>query len=215
VLPDRFLPWVQRQAAASLLALSGCRARLEGAPGLPDGALLLASNHASYVDVAVLLAVLPRRVLFVTKQEVWGWPLVGRFVRRLGHVAVRREDARDSLEAIDRVQAALDAGQAVAVFPEATFTAADGLRAFRLGAFRAAAGSGVSIVPIALEGTRRFLRDGTWLPRPGTVRVWVGAPETPRGEAWGDAVELRDRVARQIAAHCGEPRLDRVAGPPA
>ena len=100
-------------------------------------------------------------------------------------------------------------------FPEGTFTAATGLRPFRLGAFKTAVEAGVPVVPMALRGTRHVLRDGAPWPRPGRVRLWVGAPV----KAGRDGLE-RDRGAcatawpHAIAAHCGEPRLDLVAAGP-
>jgi hypothetical protein len=44
--------------------------------------------------------------------------------------------------------------------------------------------------------------------------VWIGSPLAPEGEGWHAIVSLRDRVAEAIATHCGEPRLDLVAGGP-
>ena len=108
----------------------------------------------------------------------------------------------------------LDAGRNVLFFPEGTFTAAAGMRPFRLGAFKAAAESGAPVVPIALRGTRQVLRAGDWRPRPGRVAVWIGPPMRAEGEGWRAVVGLRDRVARQIAARSGEPVLDLVAGGP-
>jgi hypothetical protein len=71
-------------------------------------------------------------------------------------------------------------------------------------------------MPLALNGTRRVLRGGTWLPRPGPIRLWLGAPVATAGTvAFHDLLALRDRVAAIIAAHCDEPRLDiSTAGTP-
>ena len=111
--------------------------------------------------------------------------------------------------------ATLRAGRSVLIFPEATFTAAAGLRPFRLGVFKTAVELGLPVVPLALQGVRRLLRDGTWLPRPGPLRVFVGAPVAASGDDWRAVVDLRDRVAAAIAAECGEPRLDLVTAGPA
>ena len=99
-------------------------------------------------------------------------------------------------------------------FPEGTFTAAAGLRPFRLGAFEAAAETGVPLVPLALRGTRRVLRDRIWLPRPGPLHLWIGRALAPPGKEWQSVIDLRDQTADTIAAHCGEARLDLVAGGP-
>jgi 1-acyl-sn-glycerol-3-phosphate acyltransferase len=202
---------IGRLAARLLTSLAGARLRVEGRENLPaDGAFVVASNHASYVDVPALMAALPRDVRFVAKMEILRWPLIGAFVRKTGHLTVDRGDAQQSVAEADRVGAILRAGDPVAFFPEGTFTDTAGLRPFRLGAFKTAAEHGVPVVPVALVGTRRWLRV-PWAPRPGRIAVWIGPPVRAEGDGWRDVVALRDRVADAIASHCGEPRLDLVA----
>jgi 1-acyl-sn-glycerol-3-phosphate acyltransferase len=204
-----------RLGARALLRLGGIRVSVQGAEHLPPtGPLVLACNHASYVDIPVLIASLPADVLFVAKKEVLGWPLVGRFVRKAGHLTVDRFDLQQGVADAAEVARALDEGRTALFFPEGTFTAAAGLRPFRLGAFKAAAESAAPVVPIALRGTRQVLRAEEWQPRPGRVQVWIGPPLRAQGEGWRAVVGLRDRVADAIAARTGEPRLDLVAGGP-
>jgi 1-acyl-sn-glycerol-3-phosphate acyltransferase len=176
---------------------------------------VLACNHASYVDIVALVALLPIDVLFVAKREVLGYPLVSSFVRRCGHLTVDRWDAVQSVADADVVARALAAGSDVLFFPEGTFVAATGLRPFRLGAFMAAARAGAPVVPLALRGTRHVLRDNLGLPRPGPIALWVGEPLRPAGTEMTALVALRAEAMDRIAAHCGEPRLDLVAAGPA
>jgi fatty-acyl-CoA synthase len=208
----RFLEKVALRAA---LYAAGCRLRVEGAEHLQGGGpFLLASNHTSYVDIAALLAALPCDFIFIAKREVLRWPLVGLFVKRARHLTVDRGDAQDGVAAAGNVAQAIESGESVLAFPEATFTAAAGLRPFRLGVFKTAVDTGTPVVPIALRGARQVLRDGFLVPRPGPIQIWIGAPVSPEGTGWRDVVDLRDRVATAIAAHCGEPRLDLVAAGP-
>ena len=219
-IPAMVMPGRQRTAAVGRFAirllarLAGARIEIDGLERLPaTGAAVIASNHASYVDVPAMLAALPRHVRIVAKKEVLGWPLIGPFVRKAGHLPVDRWDAQQGLADTSQIDGALVSGDAVLFFPEGTFTETVGLRPFRLGAFKAAAERGLPVVPIALKGTRRWLRTW-WAPRPGTVRIWIGHAVHPEGEGWRAVVSLRDRVAEQIAAHCGEPRLDLVSAGP-
>jgi 1-acyl-sn-glycerol-3-phosphate acyltransferase len=166
------------------------------------------------MDTPVLMAALPFPFLFVAKKEVLGYPVVGTYVRRAGHLTVDRFDFQKSVHDATLVQRSVAAGRKVLLFPEGTFTAAPGLRPFRLGAFKAAVESGTPVVPMALRGTRQVLRGDDFLPRPGRVTLWIGAPIVPSGDDWRAIVSLRDRVAEAIAAHCDEPRLDLVAAGP-
>lgn len=216
LIPSRRLALtLSRAGARVLMTLAGCRLSRDGglAPA-GTGPVLLASNHASYVDVLALLALVPRDFVFVAKAEVRSWPFIGTLVRRVGHLTIERFDVSRSVADAGKVARALEEGSSVLLFPEGTFTAAAGQRPFRLGTFKAAVETGVPVVPLALRGTRTVLRAGQRVPRPGPVHLWIGEPISPEGEGWRAVVALRDRVAAEIAAHSPEPRLDLVAGGP-
>ncbi|MBX7187221.1 MAG: AMP-binding protein [Vicinamibacteria bacterium] len=174
----------------------------------PGKSALLVCNHASYLDVIALRALLAEDFIFVAKREVRHYPFVGRFVERCGHISVERKDARQSATDASQLTKALNRGERVLVFPEGTFTHADGVRPFRLGAFRAAADAGCPVIPVALKGTRRMLRDGQLIPRRGSVSLWVGDPLNPAGASFRDLVALRDRAREIIGARSGEVTLE-------
>jgi 1-acyl-sn-glycerol-3-phosphate acyltransferase len=215
LLPRRAVRLIERIGARLALLAAGCRLSIEGAESLAGvGPCLFVSNHTSYADILALLALVPRSFVFVAKREVLDWPLVGLFARRAGHLTVDRADARDGVSTAADVARAVEDGESVLVFPEATFTAAAGLRPFRMGAFKTAVQTGTPVVPLALRGARRVLRDGRRVPQPGPIHLWVGRPIVPEGSGWRAVVDLRDRAAEAIAARCGEPRLDLVAAGP-
>jgi 1-acyl-sn-glycerol-3-phosphate acyltransferase len=191
------------------LRLAFCRLTVEGQERLPrSGPFLLAANHASYVDVPVLMALLPTDFLFVSKVEALGYPVVGTYLRLCRHLTVDRFDARRSVKDAGLVARAIERGESVLVFPEGTFTHEEGLRPFRMGVFKTAAETGVPVIPLALRGTRRVLRDGSWWPRPGAIHLFVSEPLRSDGTEWRSMVDLRDRTAAAIAAKTGERRLD-------
>ena len=149
---------------------------------------------------------------FVSKIEVLSYPLIGTFMRRLRHFAFERSDAEARLRQSEEIEAALRRGESVFIFPEGTFTPDAGVRAFQLGAFKAAVATGTPIVPVALRGSREFLREGTILPRPSSVTISVLPPAWPGDGAsaasdWHELVRLRDAARAAIARECGEPLL--------
>jgi 1-acyl-sn-glycerol-3-phosphate acyltransferase len=83
------------------------------------------------------------------------------------------------------------------------------VRPFHLGAFKAAIAAQREIVPIALDGTRRVLRDGTWLPRPGRITITVCPPISPPSSEkdWQEIVRVRDAAREVIARFAREPLL--------
>lgn len=171
---------------------------------------MLASNHTSYFDVLVLMAALGVDYHFVAKSEIRRMPFVGTFLRKLGGLWFDRSDPKARTRQTDEMTEALRKGESVFVFPEGTFTAQPGVRRFQLGAFSAAVAARRPVVPIGLKGTRQFLRDGTFLPRPTSVVVTICPPINPDNEANNglkEVVRLRDAVRQAIARESGEPLL--------
>jgi 1-acyl-sn-glycerol-3-phosphate acyltransferase len=170
---------------------------------------MLVANHTSYADIVVLMAALGTDYHFVAKAEVMAMPIFGTFLRKLGHYSFRREDPRARLEQSKQVEDALRRGESVFIFPEGTFNAQSGVRAFHLGAFKTATATQREIVPIALNGTRRVLRDGTVLPRPGQIRITIcpAVAPPPSTEDWQKIVQMRDSIRETIGTFAQEPLL--------
>ncbi len=173
-------------------------------------ARVLVSNHASYFDVLILMAALGVDFHFVAKGEVRTMPFIRTFLRKLGHYAFDRGDPESRLRQVEQMEHALARGESVFVFPEGTFTPQAGVRPFQLGAFQAAVRAGCPVVPVAIDGSRHFLRDATFLPRPSQLAVRVGAPQFPEPgsrASWEEIVRLRDVARAWIAEGAGEPLL--------
>src|SRR6266540_3978803 len=89
---------------------------LENVP--PDGALVMVSNHLNDADPGIIATRVKRQVIFLAKVELFRVPVLSRFMRSYGAIPVRRNEA--DLSALRRAAEALDAGEAVCVFPEGT-----------------------------------------------------------------------------------------------
>jgi acyl carrier protein len=197
-----------RFGARMAVWLSATPLTVQGREHLPkDRPFVLVANHASYLDAVVLTAVLDRPVAYVAKGELRQHFFARVMLDRLGTRYVERFDLRRSLKDSEGLLHSLRTGQALAFFPEGTFTRAAGLRPFRSGAFVVAAQAGAPVIPVAIRGTRVMLRGDTWFPRRGRLAVVIGPPLTPAGTDWRAASELHHRARTEILAHCGEPDL--------
>ena len=184
-----------------------------GLEHLPEsGASVLAVNHASYLDGVMLCAALPPRFSFVAKRELAGQWIAGRFLRKLGARFVERFDLQRSAADTGHLAEALEAGQPLVFFPEGTFTREPGLRTFHMGAFVLAARTGVPLLPVAIRGTRRVLRDGQWFPRYGAIHVNVCSPLLAQGPDWTAAIKLRDTTIAMLLEHLDESERAQRAG---
>jgi 1-acyl-sn-glycerol-3-phosphate acyltransferase len=153
------------------------------------------------------MAALPFPVAFVAKAELAGHALAGPLLRRFGVVFVERFDVRQGVDDVRRL-AAVATARPLFFFAEGTFTRQSGLRTFRLGAFQIAAQNGLSVTPVALAGTRDVLRDESWLPKHGGVRVNIAEGVAVEGDDWAAALRLRDVARASILKDCGEADLD-------
>jgi 1-acyl-sn-glycerol-3-phosphate acyltransferase len=209
VAPGRTTWRVGQRIARLFLRLCAIPLAVRGLENLPaKGPYVVAANHTSYLDGAVLLAILPwEKNAFVAKQELKESLITRVFVGGLGAQFVERFDVQKSAEHADELAGAAREGTTLIVFPEGTMQRHTGLMPFRTGAFQTAAQAQIPVVPVALRGVRSVLRDGTWYLRRAPVSVTISAPVAPEGADWNAAVRLRDRVRAEILKHCGEPDL--------
>jgi 1-acyl-sn-glycerol-3-phosphate acyltransferase len=168
--------------------------RLEGLERLPpEGPLIVAGNHLSYLDAfahAYFVEKAGRRPRFLAKQELFDNPLVGLALRGARQIPVRRGSGdRGPLEGAMR---ALAEGEVVVIFPEGTtattnpdFSPGRG----KTGVVRLALATGVPILPVATWGGqyvwRRSGRQSLAFGRPIWLRA--GEPFDPLARAGKDA----------------------------
>ena len=196
--------WLRRFSRL-VVALSGCRLIITGREHLQDlGPAMFVANHASYLDVVVILAALPENLRFAAKGRLVTYPVLGTIIPKAGYIAIEKTKHTAQMEGADEVSAALGSGESMFVFPEGTFVRAPGLLPFRLGAFCAAAEAGLPVVPIALTGTRRIFPADTFLLRPGRVGLTIEPPLHPSDTAWDEVVRLRDKARGVISRIAGE-----------
>jgi len=177
-----------------------CRYRVSGREYVPmKGPLLIFANHLSWYDPLLIGVVLPRRVWFFTKIEIFRWPIVGLLCRLTGQIPVNR-GARDRA-ALEKGLAYLREGKALVVFPEGMVERQERMISAYTGTAMLAVRTGVFVLPIAHYGTRGILRSiRTWFPK---VYVKIGKPYIPK---------LPSGVSRKAGLHViTEDMMTRIA----
>jgi 1-acyl-sn-glycerol-3-phosphate acyltransferase len=112
----------------------GARVKVIGAPA--EGPVLMAANHAGWLDIIMLSGVRP--VSFIAKHEIAGWPLFGFMARLQEAIFVRRAERSQVGRDRDVMRARLLAGDALVFFPEGTSTDGNRVRRFKSALFGAA-----------------------------------------------------------------------------
>ncbi|GGX66776.1 hypothetical protein GCM10010358_21610 [Streptomyces minutiscleroticus] len=185
---------------------------------------VVAANHTSLADPAVVLAALHRlgvEPVVMAAAGLWRIPLLGPALAREGHIPVVRGDRR-AAAALDAAAEALEQGRLVLIYAEGGLPrrrdaaeAAPG--AFRSGLARLVERTGAPVVPVGQAGARRVTSGGAVkqlaglatapLRRP-ELHVHVGAPVVLTGDRAVRTARARGAVTtawRTAASRLGEP----------
>jgi 1-acyl-sn-glycerol-3-phosphate acyltransferase len=88
--------------------LVGCRIHITGKEHVGAyGACIYVSNHTSYSDVPIIMAVFRTDYHFLAKSEINDMPFIGTFLRKLGHFAFERGKLRARSRQAEEMEKAL------------------------------------------------------------------------------------------------------------
>ncbi len=204
ILPLKYGRKFARAYGHFLLFMIFSPVEVHGKENLRKESGVIACNHASYLDPLILLAYLPTNTSFVGKIELAKTPILGSAMKKLGHITISRENARQSFNQLQQMKGRLSGAQYIAIYPEGTFTGSKGLRSFKLGAFKLAAEANVPVYPLTLVGTREMLPGDSFLVRPKRIKMYFSEPIMPEGDDWQAFTKLRDKTFDAIAKHSDE-----------
>ncbi len=152
-----------------------------GAERVPSEAdsrgVILAPNHASYLDPPILGISLKRRVTYLAKEYLFKNRFVGLVLKGIGAFPIRtRTDDFRTLRELIRV---LKEGRCVVVFPEGTRSSDGTLREAEGGVGFLAAKSTATVVPVYIKGTFEAFPRGADFFKCSPVEVHYGLPFVP------------------------------------
>jgi 1-acyl-sn-glycerol-3-phosphate acyltransferase len=182
--------------------------RVFGIENLPRrGGFLLASNHQSFLDPALVAACLfPREMHFMARRSLFRNPVFGAIIARCNAFAIERDTA--DVKGVKEAIARLEAGNVLLVFPEGTRTRNGSIGPMKAGVGTLAERAAVPIVPVLIEGAYEVWPKGAPLPRSGRIRVVVGKP-IPSGTDYAD--NAGERIRSAIVGLKGELQGCRIA----
>lgn len=163
--------------------------KVRGRGNVPrSGGLLVAANHRSDCDPAVVGHALPRPTYFMAKEELFRVPVLGPIIRAFRAFPVKR--GTPDRAAIRSAVELLKRGECVVMFPEGQLSEDGNLQPILPGALLIARMAAVPVVCCGLRGTERIIPFGKVLPRPalGGVSASFGEPRTLTGVGESDAL---------------------------
>jgi 1-acyl-sn-glycerol-3-phosphate acyltransferase len=175
--------------------------RVTGLEHIPmRGPLLVVCNHQSNADPPILVAMMPRLLHCMAKQEVFDG-LLGPLARWYGAFPVRR--GQPDRQAIQTALEHLANGSCVGMFPEGNRSQTGGLIRGHIGAGLIAVRSGAPILPVAIAGTGQLKSLRAVLRRP-SIDITIGKPFTlglgEEASRTAAAATATETIMRRIAA---------------
>ncbi len=213
IWPQVFLGYAGRCA--------GLKVRVEGRPLVSH--VLIVSNHVSWLDILAVGGA--TRAIFVSRDDVEDWPLVGWIAGFNDTLYVARHARREVQGQADQLRQALAAGRAVALFPEGTTEGGDAVLPFRPSLFASLFPplAGVTVQPVAID-YGALAAEIAWvgeegagdnarriMSRPGTIPVTLRFLDPVDPHEAGDrkrlAARSRDEVIEALGASAapGDP----------
>ncbi|MFN3005630.1 lysophospholipid acyltransferase family protein [Mycolicibacterium wolinskyi] len=136
---------------------TGSQITFTGLENLPTtGGAVVAINHTSYVDflpAGLAATERGRRMRFMIKAEMEQVKIVGYLIKHTGTIPVDRNAGAGAYAVAVK---ALQAGELVGVYPEATISRSFELKEFKTGAVRMALEAGVPMIPLIVWGAQRI-----------------------------------------------------------
>lgn len=155
-------------------------------------------NHKSMLDIP-LMYVLPFNFKWVSKREVYKWPLFGWVLWMHGDIAIERGGVKSLRKLVDDGKRYLARGISVVIFPEGTRSKTDGLGRFHEGAFMLAKQAGVAVLPCVTVGTGTAF-NGWRFNFQNKFRVHILPPVSAERVLASDAKELMAVVREMMDA---------------
>ncbi len=183
-----------------------------------SGPTIIAANHRSLADTALLRYALPPKVrartatvgardYFAPSETDRGLRWLARWLTYRYVVGTYRVcligRGSDMGDGVPRIVELIRAGFHVILFPEGTRTRTGEIGRFRLGVAHIARVAGVPVVPVWIDGTDRVMPVGRFTLRSGVVRAIAGDPLVVRPDEEGS--EFLRRMRRSIDALGGAP----------
>ena len=160
------------------------------------------ANHQNSWDLFTISSAVTPKVVTVGKKSLAWMPLFGQLYWLTGNILIDRANRSKAVGTIDQVVNSLKGSDvSVWMFPEGTRSRGRGLLPFKTGAFHAAIGAGLPIIPIVCSSTGD-VKLNRW--NNGHVIVEMLPPISTEGYSKSNVRELANLAREQMAAKLEE-----------
>ncbi|WFQ92570.1 lysophospholipid acyltransferase family protein [Mycoplasma feriruminatoris] len=184
--PDRYpeeyrYNWVKK-AVSKLLYVLDVNIKVEGIENWVDKGVILAANHQSNIDPAILFAIndfsKQQPLAFIAKEELWTSKKFKNFVRLIDCIPLDRKSPRSALQAFkEGKDLVVDYKRSLVIFPEGTRSHSQQMNSFHAASLKVAQMSHAPIIPVSIINSYQVFAQKR--PKKVEVKVVFGKPILP------------------------------------
>jgi len=183
-----------------ILILYGVKVKISGSENITshEGKVYI-SNHASYLDIYVLLAKLPDNVRILYKKELNKMILISWAMRACGFVPIDRDNVRDAMKSLDKAAEKIRKGLSFVIFPEGTRSKDGNVQEFKRGGALVTEKAKVNVVPVSISNTNKLMPIGSNRIKSGIVNLVIGKPMEFKKEK-SFLNDVREEVVKNVSS---------------
>ena len=196
----RILGFIVKYWAKTIFKTMNINVRVIGLDKLDRNAdYIFAPNHASSLDIPLILGFLPFWIVPISKIELKWVPFLGWAMQAAGHVFVDRRDHEKAMLSIAKIKnSLLKNPRSILIFPEGSRTNDGKVNQFKTGGLSIGISTKISIVPVAIEGTFESLSKHSKKFVNKLLTINIGSPVDTRKYSLDDRKDLAIIVNSEV-----------------
>ena len=196
----RILGFIVKYWAKTIFKTMNINVRVIGLDKLDRNAdYIFAPNHASSLDIPLILGFLPFWIVPISKIELKWIPFLGWAMQAAGHVFVDRRDHEKAMLSIAKIKnSLLKNPRSILIFPEGSRTNDGKVNQFKTGGLSIGISTKISIVPVAIEGTFESLSKHSKKFVNKLLTINIGSPVDTREYSLDDRKDLAIIVNSEV-----------------
>ncbi len=172
---------------------------VKGKHNLQDRNYIFASNHASLIDIPLLLIAVNRYTVFIAKSELSKIPIFKSILDRAGFIFVDRKNNDSAVNSMNNLMEDIKKiPRSVAIFPEGTRTSDGNLLPFKKGAAIFAINTDIPVVPVAISGTYSWSKKKLFDISQSVISFEFGEPIITENYSFNDRDYLTEKIKTNI-----------------
>lgn len=174
-----------------ILKVIGVKIVVKGLEHLdPKANYVFVCNHASAMDIPVVINAIPYQIRLVAKKELEKVFMLGWSLKFGDYILIDRDNRSKSKSSLDEAADKLKNGRSILMFAEGTRSVDGTIGSFKVGPFLLAINAQAKIVPVTLNFTQNIMEKDRLRVHAGTVEVIFSSPVDTAGKTDADRKQI-------------------------